>query len=93
VNDVTYSGTGATFRVRLDPEIMRELVYGGVDPAEGRDDKARATIERTCSLRELQVYRLMRSIVGELNQRMKGRRERFKLVEEGEGLFLEFIAS
>lgn len=84
MNDVAYSASG-TIRVRVDPEIMRELV--GEGDGDAKDEKGR---ERQRSLREYQVYRLMRSIVTEFNQRAKGRRERFKLVEDGDGLFLEF---
>jgi hypothetical protein len=88
MNDVTYTSSGTTIRVRLDAELMRELMNGGEEP---RDEKAKATHERNSQLRELLVYRLLRSVVGEFNTKLKGRRERFKLVEEGEGLFLEVV--
>ena len=53
-------------------------------------DQSRAEYQRTCALREHQVYRLMRSMVSQLNGRLKGRRERFKLVDEGDGLIVEY---
>ncbi len=76
-------------RVQLDSEIMRELIYGDLDDKVGADQ---AKQERLCALREHQVYRLLRSVVSQLNTRLKGRRERFKLVEEGDGLVLEYLS-
>ncbi|TVR45503.1 MAG: hypothetical protein EA402_04390 [Planctomycetota bacterium] len=84
------SGYGANnIRVQLDPDILHELIFGG-EPEPGRDERSQADYHRTCALREHQVYRLMRSLVSQFNGRLKGRRERFKLVEEGDGLVLEF---
>lgn len=80
-------GTNQTIRVQLDSAILQDLIYG--DPPELRDEAAKATYERTCALREHQVYRLMRNIVSQFNTRLKGRRERFKLAEEGDGMIVE----
>lgn len=89
MNDVAFQSYNLT--VRLDPDILDELIYGGESERNATRDPARqADYERTCALRELQVYRLMRSVVSEFNTKSKGRRERMKLVEEGEGLFIEF---
>ena len=76
-------------RVQRDGEIMRELIYGDLDDKNPADQ---AKQERLCALREHQVYRLLRSVVSQLNTRLKGRRERFKLVEEGDGLVLEYLS-
>ncbi|TVR16256.1 MAG: hypothetical protein EA401_01680 [Planctomycetota bacterium] len=84
--------TGSSIRVRLDQEILHELIYGQLGELP-KDDEARLDYQRTCSLREHQVYRLMRSLVSQFNGRLKGRRERFKLVEEGDGLVLELSSS
>jgi hypothetical protein len=81
------TGFSPTIRVQLDPAILQDLIYG--DEPSTRDETARIAWERTCALREHQVYRLMRSLVSQCNTRIKGRRERFKLVEEGDGLVLE----
>lgn len=89
MNDSSFSQNA--IRVQLDPSILHDLIFGD-DEDESRDDRARALYEKTCALREHQVYRLMRSIVSQLNGRLKGRREKFKLVEEGDGLVLEFSA-
>lgn len=86
----TNFGPGHSIRVQLDPEILREIIYGPDSDREPRDEKERTKQQLMCSLREHQVYRLMRHIVSQLNVRLKGRRERFKLVEEGEGLILEY---
>ena len=50
------------------------------------------SMTKQAALRELQVYRLLRSMVSEMNTKLRGRRERFKLVEEGDGLVVEFCA-
>jgi hypothetical protein len=90
MNDLAFQGFN--LGVRLDPDVLTELIYGGEQERDrSRDPKAQADYEHTCALRELQVYRLMRSIVSEYNQKSKGRRERLKLVEEGDGLVLEFV--
>lgn len=79
-------GFGNSISVRLDPEILRALIYG--EDGKGKsDDDAQQT-----ALRELQVYRLLRHLVTEMNGKLKGRRERFKLVDEGEGLVIEFVS-
>ena len=80
MNDVNYmAGSAGGIRVQLDQKIMRSLVEG-----DGSGD------EREQNLREHQVYLLMRSVVSQFNERMKGRRERFKLIDEGDGLIIEF---
>lgn len=79
-------GSSQSIRVQLDPEILQELIYGSEADTAGNA----AEHQRTCALREHQVYRLMRSMVSKFNGRLKGRRERFKLVDEGEGLILEY---
>ena len=90
MNDTAYSANA--IRVQLDPAILQDLIYGDSEDSEQLDDRSRVAYDRTCALREHQVYRLMRSIVSQLNGRLRGRREKFKLVEEGEGLVLEFSA-
>ncbi len=74
-------------RVQLDHEILKELIYGDTEGTKG--DPAH---DRMCALREHHVYLLLRSIVSQLNSRLKGRREKFKLVEEGDGMALEFVS-
>lgn len=91
MSEANFTSTNV-IRVQLDSDVLRDLIHGDIVEREPRDEKMRAALERTCALREHQVYRLMRSMVQQLNSRLKGRRERFKLVEEGEGLILEFMA-
>jgi hypothetical protein len=91
MNDASSSyGSNHAIKVQLDPDIMQDLIFGTDGEVELRDERARITYERNCALREHQIYRLMRSLVSQFNGRLKGRRERFKLVEEGDGLVLEF---
>jgi len=92
MNDVSYSAAAnqKAIRVHLDADILKDLVYGELAEADTRDERARALLERNCALREHQVYRLLRSLVSQFNGKLKGRRERFKLIEEGEGLIIEF---
>jgi hypothetical protein len=88
--EANYNPGNNTIKVRLDTDILRDLIYGDETIAESRDDKTRLLREKDCSLREIQVYRLFKNLVSELNGKLKGRRERFKLVEEGDGLILEY---
>ena len=90
MSDVTFSGPSNAIRIQLDPEILKELIYAGGPDPDDRSDRAKQAYQRECALREHQVYRLLRSIVSQFNGRLKGRRERFKLVEEGDGLIVEF---
>ena len=88
--DANYNPGSAAINVRLDQDILRDLIYGDEGAIDTRDEKARVAYEKMCSLREIQVYRLFKNLVSELNAKTKGRRERFKLVEEGDGLILEY---
>ena len=74
-------GSSQSIRVQLDADILQELIYGS-DADKVSGEQARSEYQRTCALREHQVYRLMRSMVSQFNGRLKGRRERFKLVDE-----------
>jgi len=90
MNDVTYSGPTNAIRVQLDTEVLNELIYGDPNLSEGSGKVDKQAYQRSCALREHQVYRLLRSVVSQFNGRLKGRRERFKLLDEGEGLIIEF---
>ena len=87
MSEVSYQHNAIT--VKLDPDILHELIYGP-DGEQSRNPAAQQDYNRTCALRELLVYRLMRSIVSDFNGKMRGRRDRLKLVEEGDGMVLEF---
>ena len=79
MNEINYmAGNAGNIRVQLDQKILHSLIEG-----DGQSN------EREQNLREHQVYLLMRSVVSQFNERMKGRRERFKLIDEGEGLIIE----
>lgn len=92
MKDVAYTPAN-TIRVQIDPEILHDLVYIEGPEGEGRDERTKQLYRQMCALREHQIYRLLRSIVSQFNQRLKGRRERLKIVEEGDGLILEFSSS
>lgn len=91
MSDINYGASTANIQIRLDPDILQDLINGDGEESI-RDDKLRAAYEKNCSLRELQVYRLFKHLVSELNGKLKGRRERFKLVDEGDGLIFEYDA-
>lgn len=88
--DANYNPGSSSISVRLDQDILHDLIYGDEPRIDKKDDKAQAHYDKLCSLREIQVYRLFKNLVSELNGKTKGRRERFKLVEEGDGLILEY---
>lgn len=90
MNDVTYSGPTNAIRVQLDADVLKELVYGDPNLSEGSNKIDKQAYQRACALREHQVYRLLRGVVSQFNTRLKGRRERFKLLDEGDGLIIEF---
>lgn len=45
--------------------------------------------ELNCNIRELQVFKLLQKIVADMNALLKGRPEKLRLYDEGEGLYLE----
>ncbi|NRA38462.1 MAG: hypothetical protein HRU15_10005 [Planctomycetes bacterium] len=81
MGEVNYGAGNSNIQIRLDPDILQDLIVG--DGSAAGDDK-------NSSLRELQVYRLFKHLVSDLNGKLKGRRERFKLVDEGDGLIFEY---
>ena len=73
MNDLGFNNTVS---VRLDQDVLQALIYG--DNTSPEDARA-AVNDQQAALRELQVYRLLRSMVSEMNTKLRGRRERFKL--------------
>ena len=51
--------------------------------------KYQEVYELNCNIRELQVYKLLQKMVADMNHHLKGRSEKLRLFDEGEGLFLE----
>ena len=84
MNDFQHSA----ITVKLDPDILHELIYG--DGEAPREAAKAAEWQRTCGLRELLMYRLLRQMVSDFNGKLRGRREKLKLVEEGDGLTIQF---
>ncbi len=85
MNEPTTASGSRSIRISLDQEILHNLIHGPGGEAPSAD-----TFDRESSLREHLIYCLMRDMISQFNSRLKGRRERFKLVDEGDGLVIEF---
>ena len=45
--------------------------------------------EVNCNIRELQVYKLLQKMVADMNEVLKGKPEKLRLFDEGDGLYME----
>jgi hypothetical protein len=45
--------------------------------------------ELNCNIRELQVYKLLQKMVADMNELLKGKPEKLRLFDEGNGFYLE----
>ena len=45
--------------------------------------------ELNCNIREMLVYKLFQKMVAEMNEQLKGKPEKLRLFDEGDGLYLE----
>jgi hypothetical protein len=77
--------------VEIDKEAMKKIVEADsfLNMNVETKKKYQEIYELNCNIRELQVYKLLQKMVADMNQHLKGRSEKLRLFDEGEGLFLE----
>ena len=51
--------------------------------------KYQEVYDLNCNIRELQVYKLLQRMVADMNDLLKGKPEKLRLYDEGDGLHLE----
>lgn len=78
-------------RVKISEEILKKIIYA--DTHQEHDGESNSRLERlyehTCNLRETQIYKLLQDFVAQMNDRLKMRRERMRVVDEGQGIYIE----
>lgn len=77
--------------VEIDKEALKKIVEADsfLNMNIETKKKYQEVYDLNCNIRELQVYKLLQKMVADMNQHLKGRPERLRLFDEGEGLFLE----
>lgn len=77
--------------VEIDKEAMKKIVEADsfLNMNVETKKKYQEVYDLNCNIRELQVYKLLQKMVADMNQHLKGRPEKLRLFDEGEGLFLE----
>lgn len=78
-------------RVKINEEIMKKIIYADTyqENEAGKDSHSARLYEHTCNLRETQVYKLLQDYVAQMNEKLKMRRERMRVVDEGHGIYIE----
>ncbi len=80
-----------TIKVKLDEEIMNKIIKADSFNEVGGDESRRKLYEHNCNLRELEIYKLFKKFVQQMNEKLKMRQEKMRLIEEGDGLYIEII--
>ncbi len=76
-------------RVKLEAQTLQKIIEADSFVDKGGDDTSRRLYEYNCNARELEVYNLLKKMVFDLNDGLKVRQERIRLIEEGDGLYIE----
>jgi len=77
-------------RVKIDEGLMKDVISSDTFlEAEDADERAKRIYEHNCNRRELKLYNLLRKMVHDFNRELSSTRIRLRIVEEGEGLYLE----
>jgi hypothetical protein len=77
--------------VEIDKEALKKIVEADsfLNMNIETKKKYQEVYDLNCNIRELQIYKLLQKMVADMNQLLKGRPERLRLFDEGEGLYLE----
>lgn len=77
--------------VEIDKNALKKIVEADsfLNMNVETKKKYQEIYELNCNIRELQIYKMLQKMVADMNQHLKGRPERLRLFDEGEGLFLE----
>ncbi len=77
--------------VEIDKDALKKIVEADsfLNMNVETKKKYQEIYELNCNIRELQIYKMLQKMVADMNQHLKGRSEKLRLFDEGEGLFLE----
>ncbi|MDZ7815763.1 MAG: hypothetical protein U5N86_07095 [Planctomycetota bacterium] len=80
----------AKVRIKVDEELL-EAVKSADSALEMDldDEKIKRFYEHNCNRRELKLYNLLKQVVGDFNEALSSTRIRMRIIEEGQGLYLE----
>jgi hypothetical protein len=79
--------------VELDKTLLKGVIE--TDGLNAMSEEARkpylSAYRTACELRELRLYKLLQNLVAGLNENaLKGKAERLRIVDEGDGIVIEF---
>ena len=80
----------AKVRIKVDEELL-DAVKSADSALEMdlEDEKLKRVYEHNCNRRELKLYNLLKQIVGDFNNSLSSTRIRMRIIEEGNGLYME----
>lgn len=77
--------------IEFDKGILAKIyetdIFQKIAPEERK--KFDDFFQLTSTIRELQLYRLLQKMCGDMNEQLKGKAANLRLFDEGNGLFLE----
>jgi hypothetical protein len=82
------SRSRTSVRVKLDAATLKKIIEAD-SYVDKDDDGDKRLYEYNCNLRELETYNLLKKMVFAMNDQLKNRQERMRLIEEGDGLYVE----
>jgi len=77
--------------VQIDTAALKKIIEADsfINMNAETRKKYEEVYELNCNIRELQVYKLLQKMVADMNGMLKGKPEKLRLFDEGEGLHLE----
>jgi hypothetical protein len=77
--------------VEIDKAALQKIVEADTFSKMTSEEKKKYQdiYDLNCNIRELQVFKLLQKVVADMNGLLKGRPEKLRLFDEGNGLFLE----
>ena len=77
--------------VEIDKTALKKIVEADTFNKLSSEEKKKYQdiYDLNCNIRELQVYKLLQKVVADMNEMLKGKPEKLRLYDEGNGFFLE----
>ena len=77
--------------VQIDKAALKKIIEADSFTNMNAETKKKyeEIYELNCNIRELQVFKLLQKMVADMNGLLKGKPEKLRIFDEGEGLFLE----
>ncbi len=82
---------GKGHAVEIDKTALKKIVEADSFQKMNVETKKKyeEMYEVNCNIRELQVYKLLQKMVADMNDLLKGKPEKLRLFDEGDGLYIE----